>query len=185
MTEVLAKSLKKKCKDASTHAAAIGGSIRDIIGQTRMLARGLCPVVIESEGLMAALEELATMTRAMFKVRCEFQCPVPVLISEHSVAVHLYRIAQEAVSNAIRHGRAGMVEIGLVSTPRRLSLIVKDDGSGLPKDAHRRGGMGLRIMQYRAGVIGGSLAIEKSPEGGTTVVCTVADPERYTGGKQS
>lgn len=177
MSQVLARSVAKKSRAVSAQAAAIAENIRDVIGHTRMLSRGLCPVVIESEGLMAALEELAASTQSMFKVECRFRCETPVLIQQHTMAVHLYRIAQEAVSNAIRHGRAKRIDIGLVSLPERLSLIVRDDGMGLPDDARKRNGMGLRIMSYRAGMIGGTLAVEKSTEGGTTVVCTVTFPD--------
>jgi len=176
MCDVLGQSLAGRSRAGSAQATAIAAKVREIIGQTRRLSRGLCPVVIESEGLMAALQELAESTETLFKVKCRFRCDTPAPISEHQVAVHLYRIAQEAVSNALRHGRARRIDIVLASTPERLSLLVHDDGAGLPDDAHRRHGMGLRIMQYRAGMIGGTLVVQKSPQGGTTVACTVVNP---------
>jgi PAS domain S-box-containing protein len=175
MCDVLGQTLAGRSRPGAEQAAVIAGKVREIIGQTRRLSRGLCPVVIESEGLMAALRELAESTEMMFKVKCRFRCDTPAHIQEHQVAVHLYRIAQEAVSNALRHGRAKRIEIVLASTPERLSLMVHDDGAGLPDDAHKRNGMGLRIMQYRAGMIGGTLVVQKSPKGGTTVACTVVN----------
>ncbi len=179
MSEVLSQSLLRRHKGSSTQAAAIAANIRDVMAQTRRLARGLCPVVLESEGLMAGLLELCSSTEGMFHIRCAFRCDVPVLIKSHAVAMHLYRIAQEAVNNAVKHGRARRIDVALVSTPERLSLIVSDDGTGIAADSHRKGGMGLRIMNYRAGAIGGTLAIERVPSGGTTVVCSVADPSRH------
>jgi signal transduction histidine kinase len=89
------------------------------------------------------------------------------------VATHLYRIAQEAVSNAIKHGKAREVIIQLQATGGRASLSVRDNGVGFPKVIPKQKGMGLRIMQSRAGMIGGALSIEKDPAGGTTVLCSV------------
>jgi two-component system CheB/CheR fusion protein len=91
------------------------------------------------------------------------------------MASHLYRIAQEAVTNAIKHGRAGKIQISLTRTPRRIRLAIRDNGTGMPVRQRSRG-MGLHVMRYRAGIIGGTLAIEKRPGGGTTVVCTARPP---------
>ncbi len=83
------------------------------------------------------------------------------MIQDNTVATHLFRIAQEAVTNAIKHGKPGRIEISLTETPGRINLAVRDDGSGLPDRQRKKAGMGLRIMRYRAGMIGGSLAIQK------------------------
>jgi signal transduction histidine kinase len=154
--------------------------VREAISQTRFLARGLSPVVVESEGLMSALQELADYTERMFRVACGFVCENPVLVHDHAAATHLYRIAQEAISNAIRHGKARRIEIHLKASEKRITLLVKDHGIGLPPAASPASnrapaprGLGLRIMQYRAGIIGGSLAIQHDPDGGTSVVCSV------------
>ena len=160
----------------------------EAIGQTRSLARGLHPVKPEPNGLMSALQELASRTRALFNIGCRFICRQPVLLEDSTTATHLYRIAQEAVTNAIKHGKPGLIQISLTQTPGRINLAVKDNGVGLPATPRKHRGMGLRIMQYRAGTIGGSLAIQKDAGGGTTVVCSVhtsADglphnPERAT-----
>src|SRR5262249_877667 len=139
----------------------------------RSLARGLHPVAPEPDGLMAALEGLATGASDMFKISCRFERSAPVLIDDYPLAAHLYRIAQEAVTNSIKHGRAQNINIRLSSTPERVNLTVKDDGVGFPKAKPRRMGMGLRIMNYRAGMIGGSLVFEDKESGGTDLVCTV------------
>ena len=151
-------------------------ALNEAIWQTRGLARGLHPVKAEPNGLMVALQELASQTRALFQVGCRFICRKPVLIEDRTTATHLYRIAQEAVTNAIKHGKPGLIQIGLTRTPDRVNLTVRDNGVGIPKIPRRQGGMGLRIMRYRAGAIGGSLAIQKEAGGGTTIVCTVHQP---------
>jgi PAS domain S-box-containing protein len=148
----------------------------EAIGQTRSLARGLHPVKPEPNGLMVALKDLASRTETLFNVRCRFLCRQPIFIEDNKTATHLYRIAQEAITNAIKHGKPGRVEISLTQTPGRINLAVKDNGVGLPTRPHKNPGMGLRIMRYRAGTIGGSLAIQKGAGGGTTVACTVHEP---------
>jgi PAS domain S-box-containing protein len=179
MSQVLEQQLGSKSKAMAGRAGEISQLVRDAIGHTRALARGLSPVVMEVEGLTAALQQLAESTKSIFGVDCVFRCPEPVSVKNLSVATHLYRIAQEAVSNAIKHGEARRIEIALVTTPERVSLLVEDNGKGLPEATSKRRGMGLRIMRYRAGVIGGTLAVQKRQEGGTAVVCSV----RVTTGK--
>jgi signal transduction histidine kinase len=96
-------------------------------------------------------------------------------VPDHSVAIHLYRIAQEAVGNAVKHAKARRIEIRLAVGGNTLALAVSDDGIGIRGTPARKKGMGLRIMGYRAGVIGGSLAVQRAAAGGTTVACTVKD----------
>ncbi len=172
MSQVLEQSLARTSKKHSTQAGQIAAHVRETISQTRMLAHGLCPVVLESEGLMSALQELALATGRMFRMHCVFRCEHPVQVHDHVTATHLYRIAQEAVSNALKHGKARNIEIGLSAGENRVFLAVKDDGGGIPP-APPRTGAGLRIMNYRAGVIGGSLIVQRGEAGGTTVACSV------------
>jgi signal transduction histidine kinase len=164
----------KRLKAEATHAGELARHVRDAIGQTRSLARGLVPVVLESEGLMSALKDLAENTGNMFSIACRFECKKRVLVHDPNVATHLYRIAQEAVSNAIKHGKAKKICISLRSAGDRISLAVRDDGAGIPKQLPKTTGMGLRIMQYRAGTMGATLTVEREPGGGTAVVCSLA-----------
>ena len=173
MSQVLEQQLAPKSRAAAARAGEIARHVREGISQTRSLARGLSPVTLESEGLMSALRELAASTEKMFGVKCRFACDPPVLVRDPAVATHLYRIAQEAVSNAIKHGGAREVGIHLQSLGNRTGLSVRDNGVGFPKSIPKEKGMGLRIMQSRAGMLGGSLSIEKDPAGGTVVVCSV------------
>ncbi len=186
-TLYLASNLRQQlAAEARPEAKPLSRIVRlldEAISQTRGLARGLHPVKAEPNGLMVALKELSSRTRTIFHLRCRFKCPQPVLIENHTVATHLYRIAQEAITNAIKHGKPGRIEIGLTETPSRLALVVQDNGRGLPARKKNHQGMGLRIMQHRAGTIDASLVVQKRPRGGTAVVCSVHKPGREAPGR--
>ncbi len=173
MSQVLQQRLAAKSRAEAASAAEIARLVRQAISQTRDLARGLSPVVLESQGLMSALEELAASTEKVFKIDCVFQCDTPVLVHDNTVATHLYRIAQEAVGNAVKHGRARRVTLTLTSTPECVVLAVRDNGAGMPETMTNVKGMGLHIMHYRAAIIGASLAIQKEPGNGTAVICSL------------
>jgi two-component system sensor kinase FixL len=183
MSQVLAQKLAPKSKVHARQVSDIASHVRDAISHTRSLARGLSPVTIESEGLVSALNELSTNTDKMFHVQCRCEFDEPVAIHDHAAATHLFRIAQEAVSNAIKHGKARHLIISLRQAGRRIVLKVTDDGTGFPKRPSNNKGMGLRIMQSRASMIGGTLAIEPNPRGGISVTCAV--PENRLGPKLS
>jgi two-component system, LuxR family, sensor kinase FixL len=174
MSQVLEQKLARRSKAAAVRAGDIAKNVRDAIRHTRLLARGLSPVTLDSEGLMSALQELALNTEKIFRVTCRFDCHPPVLLSDYPAATHLFRLAQEAVSNAIKHGKAKRILIRLKEERGRLALSIIDNGSGFPTQIPKSKGMGLRIMQSRAGMIGGTLAIERNAVGGTSV--TVAAP---------
>lgn len=179
MSQALAGKLGKRSRDGERRAGEIAGNVRAAISHTRALARGLSPVMKDEEGLMAALQELAASTVGIFHIDCHFQCDPAVLLNDQVVATHLFRIAQEAVSNAIRHGKkVRHIDIELDEADGRLRLRVSDDGAGFPPQASAgpREGMGLRIMQSRAGMIGGTLAVESNAAGGATVTVSLPRP---------
>ena len=122
---------------------------------------------------MAALDDLAAHISQLDDVTCAFQCEAPILVADNATATHLYHIAQEAVTNAIRHGRPRHIEMRLADKDGRMSLTVVDDGVGIQKPANKGKGMGLRIMAYRARMIGATLAVEPAQGGGTRVTCTL------------
>jgi signal transduction histidine kinase len=105
-------------------------------------------------------------------VPCRFQCDAPVLIQDDELATHLYHIAQEAVHNAVKHGHPQNILIRLTAEHGRGTLLVKDDGLGIAEVREHSQGMGLHIMNYRAGMIGGSLEVCRDPIRGTAVTCT-------------
>jgi len=170
LAQVLAQKLSSKSKEASSRANDIAKAVREGISQTRLLARGLSPVTLEAEGLMSALTELAVNTEKIFRIHCQFRCPVEVKFEDHAAATHLFRIAQEAVSNAIKHGKAKRISLELHETETHLRLRVSDDGIGFPEKFTGSNGMGLRIMQTRIGMVGGTLTIERQTAGGTCVI---------------
>ena len=167
---VLVQQLSKT-PEARAEAARIGELIRNATKQARALARGLSPVEIEPNGLMSALNSLAINATNLFRVRCSFECPQPVLLENRKAATHLYRIAQEAIGNAVKHGQAKTIVISLKHVDQELVLTVKDDGAGFSQDGRGIEGMGLRIMDYRADMIGAMLRIDSLRGEGTTVAC--------------
>jgi hypothetical protein len=142
------------------------------ITQARRLACGLYPVQLEADGLGSALEELADSARARFKIDCVAECVPPVFVPDNTVATHLYRIAQEALNNAVRHGQPSSIAIRLQMSNHRLELTIRDDGVGLAQHG-KSDGLGMHIMDYRTRTIGGALEIRGEPGGGTTVRCSV------------
>ena len=150
----------------------IGELIRDVNRQVRLLARGLSPVSLETNGLMSALEELTSNVSMLFNISCRFECPRPVLLADNTVATHLYRIVQEAISNAVKHGQAKFIIVSLSCSGGQLTLRIWNDGAEFPADASAQGGLGLRIMQYRGEMIGATLKISSAIGKGTTIECT-------------
>lgn len=170
---LLSKGLQHKLSTRPTGDVVDAKHIEDLINQaieqTRGLARGLMPIGLESHGLQAALEELSSSVDNIYGVSCHFQGPSIDL--ERSDARHLFRIAQEAVNNAIRHGKSTEIRILLEDEPNGRRLAIEDNGVGLPETVDPGNGMGLRLMNYRASMIGGSLEIRRKANGGTVVDC--------------
>ncbi|MEQ1827127.1 MAG: PAS domain S-box protein [Pirellula sp.] len=143
------------------------------------LSHGIMPVQIDAEGLRSALMELAAMTDGHDNITCRFDCPVPVTVPNNITATHLYRIAQEALNNSLRHGHADQIIISLARDGDHIILEVSDNGIGFDPstrhlDSNIGKGMGLSIMEYRASVIGGVLRIERKPERGMRLTCTIS-----------
>ena len=174
LTETLKQRLAQKSPgDVSPMVAQLAQWVSQALAKTRSLAKVLCPVQLESDGLSRALETLAGNTQEIFGVSCQYhgQQP-PVVVEDNAVAGHLYRIAQEALTNAVKHAQASRIAMGLQAVgDGDILLTVEDDGVGLPEDFHQAAGMGLRIMGYRAAVIGAHLDIRPSEPHGTCVQC--------------
>ena len=147
--------------------------VEEGITLARTLARGLHPVEMDGEGLMSAIREMVVSASGRFKVACEFECKAPVIIQEATTATNLYRIAQEALMNAIRHGQARHVSIRLIAAGDSATLSIADDGVGLLEQPPAKGsGLGIRIMAYRASMIGAVFDIRRRSGGGTIVSCS-------------
>ena len=176
-TALAGQVLGKKLADKSLPEAAAANHLVELVEEgiklTRIIARGLHPVEMQAENLADNFHELAVTASERFSVSCKFECPQPVLLYDTSAVTHLYRIAQEAVTNAVRHGKARHINICLDSEDKETVLTVTDDGTGLPANAQNNQGMGLRIMAYRASMIGAAFNIERLPMRGTRVTCTL------------
>jgi PAS domain S-box-containing protein len=171
----LAESLGRSGSTAASQVAArVARGIEQCNQRVRSLARGMVPVPVDREGLMTALAELARQTTEIHGLPCGFECPSPVEIDNDNEATHLYRIAQEAVSNATRHAKASAIWIRLEQVEGRLILEVQDNGIGLRAGGVSGKGVGLRLMEHRCAMIGGHFAIEPRPDGGTCIACSVS-----------
>lgn len=171
--QVLSEKLAAKSAPETADAKEIVRLAETGITLTRNLAHGISPAEMETEGLVTALREFAANISQMFKVACAFDCESPPQIGDATTAMHLYRIAQEAVHNAIRHGKPGQVVVSLFNQKGRVELTIEDDGAGLPDDWQKNRGLGTRIMAHRAAMIGGAFSIEPNPTGGTFVKCSL------------
>jgi signal transduction histidine kinase len=169
---VLVHHLAKE-ENAKAEAIRIGELIRDVTRQAQLLAKGLSPVQLEADGLMSALEELTSNASKLFNVSCRFECRRAVPVPDNTIANHLYRIAQEAITNAVKHGHAKSIVVSLMSSPVQSTLKITDDGTGCPAGANTSSGLGLRIMQYRAEIIGATLRVGPANGKGTTVMCAL------------
>ncbi len=171
MSKVLQEKLSDKSLPEAVEAAKIVGMVNQAIENTRQLARGLHPVADEPQGLMSALRKWAIEVEELFHIGCEFRCDTPLHIHDENLATHLYRIAQEAVNNAIRHGKSRNIAIGLSGKNGTGVLTIQDDGEGFPSKQEKQPGVGLSIMNYRADMVGGSLKVQANEGQGITVTC--------------
>ncbi len=176
-TAMAAQVLQGKLADKSpTEAADASGVVRMVeesIELTRQLVLGLSPIQMTGEGLLDALRELAASIGERAQIRCEFVCKAPVVIPDSATGMHLYRIAQEAMHNAVKHAKASCVVVRLSHDGDAVVLSVQDNGVGLPEPASTGGGMGLRIMSYRAAMIRATFAAQRGVGGGTLVTCAL------------
>lgn len=149
-------------------------AIRDLQHKIRTVIRGLAPVDVSGDGLMAALTDLTSGIHELHHIRCEFHCSVPILLDDNQRATHLYRIAQEAINNGLRHGEATRISVSLKEINRDIVLTIHDNGCGIDfRQSTESRGFGLHIMSYRSSLIGGKVTIQPGVDGGTTVCCRV------------
>jgi PAS domain S-box-containing protein len=165
--------LKQGSRDEARAAAKIVDGLEQALRNVRALSKGLVPVEVDAEGLMVALAELTSRTAELHGVKCGFHCHEPVSIADNQEATHLYRMTQEALTNAVKHGRAKRIDVSLEAKDDLLTLNIVDDGRGIGPAVEEAAGTGLRIMRYRAELIRAKLAIESLDPHGTRVKCTL------------
>lgn len=176
MAASLKRDLARQNVPESTTLNELIEHLRQATEEARALSRGLAPVPLTEQGLAAALHRLAEDMQAATGIACRFESDprYPVEVRNRTTAMQLYRIVQEAVHNAIKHGKPRNITIRLASTGRFAELQVSDDGTGFRADSDRGEGFGLRIMRYRAAIVGAELSIESTPESGTLVRCKLS-----------
>jgi signal transduction histidine kinase len=177
----LSKSLEQRLVKSNSpdaeDARQIAELVSDAIAQARGMAHGLNPVDLSATGLVSALRELATTVEQTFRIECSFKCEGEVFHGSGAIGTHLYRIAQEAVNNAIKHGEAMKISIVLRQNGDVINISVRDDGIGFPDTLPKKKGMGLQTMRYRAALIGATLSVLRVPTGGTRVDCALKETD--------
>ncbi len=152
-------------------AGKMSESLREAISQTRALSHGLTPFMLAADGLQAALQEMTNRVNSLGRADCRFECPQNVFLKDSEASGHLFRIAQEALNNAIKHASASEIVVGLTERDGAIEVSVSDNGKGLPKSIRRREGMGLQVMRHRANAIGAELTVSSNVGKGVSVSC--------------
>lgn len=168
-----ADNLAREEHETAESAKEITDLIKEADEYARTLARGLVPVEFDEKGLEAALERLRKNAIKLFNIECELEITGDPSFEDTTQAIHMYRIAQEGISNAVKHGGATKVTIHLASSDRHIRLRVVDNGTGFTENWDSDGGLGVRIMQFRARLIGGTLEISNRPDKGAVITCTM------------
>ena len=173
---MLAASLSQRLKAADQEAAQtaqqIASAAQDALEHVRQLSRGLFPADIDGAGFVEALRQLAATTQSLHKIPCSVECDALIALPNSRVATQLYRIVQEAVTNAVRHAEADHIAIRLHAKAGTTTLMVLDDGVGIHHRVPNEDGIGLRIMRHRAISMGAVFSVSARAEGGTVVTCT-------------
>src|SRR5688572_24198238 len=170
MCQSVVSDLEGVNSDLQSRVIRIGGFLRQAITQTRLLAHSLAPFRLDLDGLEAALQGLVAQAEMAGRSKCRLLCPKPVNPPKsNDTVLHLYRIAQEAMNNAVKHSGAESITVSLLQEDRAMELSVTDNGRGLA--SHGRAGIGLQVMRHRASVIGADLAVESERGKGTTIRC--------------
>jgi len=172
LAQSLGSTLEKREPAAATEAERIVEGLERTLSKVRSLSKGLIPVEVTGKGLAAALRSLADQVNSLEEVHCSASCDQEVVVDNDAVATQLYRIAQESITNALKHSRAREIRISLEQEGSLLNLKILDDGVGVGSSASSPG-VGRQIMVFRAEVIGGTLKVEQPAEGGTLVTCTL------------
>jgi signal transduction histidine kinase len=176
-TALTAQSLRDKLEHRSAPEVGEADKVINYIEQgidlSRNLARGFFAPELDAEGLSFALRSLAENMTERFQVPCRYSGEESIKVADATIATQLYRIAQEAVMNAIKHANPTSVRIGLAKTNRDVTLKVEDDGIGLPSRLPEPQGLGLRLMSHGAALLGADFKVSRNANGGTTVMCRV------------
>ncbi|ADE12443.1 multi-sensor signal transduction histidine kinase [Sideroxydans lithotrophicus ES-1] len=175
MSEVLFQKLKDAGIEEMRDASKITMLVNEAMSRTRLLAHGLYPAELGEKGLCRMMEKFAGYVEGIYRIDCDFYCQPGCQIEGSDVAINLFRITQEAVSNAVKHGHAKHVELRVVNSPsNRMMVEILDDGCGITDaKASESAGLGMRTMRYRAELLGAALEVGARDSGGTRVAVTL------------
>ncbi len=175
---VLSEKLRSRDMPEAEDSDELVNIIEDGIGMARSLARGLAPVELDALGLTATLRELAQTTTQRTRIACRLEMHEEVILDDSEAVIHLFRIAQEAVNNAVRHSGAKHISIHLHNIAKGVEMRIEDDGIGLPSTMERKSGMGMHIMRHRASMIGATCEALRREKGTcVTVLIPLREPE--------
>jgi len=174
--KVLEKKLTKKRVKNITEPMEIALLINQAINQTRSLSKGLLHFEIEAIGMVNALSELIRATEDLYGIKASFYCDEVTKVHDNTVAAQLYLITQEAINNAVRHGKPSVIEVGFETNDNTLRLTISDNGGGTLPQMDRNKGLGLRIMRYRSEIIGARLEIKSNKDHGIVIQCRMPLP---------
>jgi two-component system sensor kinase FixL len=174
---LLSRHMVKRLKAESHYLSADMEEIADLLKESddfsRNLAHGLVKIDLDRGGFNAALEELVRQSVRLFRISCEFKASNEINLNERTSAEHLYRIIQEGINNAVKHGQADHVVVSALENRSFLRFQIKDNGIGFPANWREKEGMGVRIMEYRARLIGAHIDISNNINKGATITCTL------------
>lgn len=173
LSQSLAENLGRQSHPEAKTVSRIAHGLKEAAEHVQQLSRGLIPVDVDADGLGAALVNLAVRISEQYAIDCRCRCTGRVELTDNFAATHLFRIAQEAVNNALKHGRAKRIEIVLRGDSEKVTLEIIDQGVGITIQTEQRPGAGIRTMQHRAGLIGGTVQIQPANRRGTVVRCQV------------
>jgi len=182
-SQVLAEELTEASLPQAAEVKRISTYISQAITQAHEIARGLQPLGTAPGGLGPALSEMSAMVQTLFHVHCIVKANGSTALLDQAQVTHTYRIAQEAVTNAIKHGKASEVLIEFSDLGDQIVLTVQDNGVGLPSEPGASKGMGIRTMNYRAHLIGATLEMQRRPNGGTRVALSIPKNDRTAMGE--
>ena len=171
---LLEQELRSKGLPEAQEAGQIEALLSKSIQETRRVARGFLPAALEGRGLKSALRELAASVNDLYGTKCVCRFDPASRVADLVLATHLYRLAQEAISNAVRHGRATRVSLRLSGRPGSVALTIRDNGRGLRAKPSGKHGLGLSLMNYRARLMGAALEIRPGRSVGTVATCRLA-----------
>ncbi len=175
ISQNLARKLNSEDKTVAKEVEDISNLVKEADEYAKALAHGLINVSFEEKGLQAALYQLSNQAEKFFNVRCTCNCDDNLKINNQMKAMNLYRIAQESISNAAKHGKAQEIAINLRAENKTIKLSIEDNGIGFSKSARdkKKKGMGIYIMKYRANMMSGNLEISKTEDNRTAVICSI------------